>query len=287
MMLARFRSIGWVAAAAVAVLCCYLISLRVATERGALESLEYKIAMSQKHIRLLQTELGTRGQMNQLERWNEQALALAAPEAEQFLPDAEALVALTERQPALPMQEDTQLASVATDLDVMPVTTTPTLADKPALRTASYEVAPVAAKLMQDRSVDDRSVTKSDKAEKLAKADKSAKTEKSAKAEKVVKSDKADKAGKALKGEKLAKSEKPAKADKAAKTEKSAKSDKPSKADKLAKTDKPAKAEKSAKADKSAKDSKTAKSSKGAKSSKDKPVKLASLAVKGKETRRP
>lgn len=139
MMLARFRSIGWVAAAAIAVLCCYLISLRVATERAALESLEAQISVTQKHIRVLQTELGSRGQMAQLERWNDQALALTAPEAEQFLPDPQALVALTEQHPAMPMQDETQLASAQPATNVMPATIEKVARDEPALRTVSYQ----------------------------------------------------------------------------------------------------------------------------------------------------
>lgn len=150
MMLARFRSIGWVAAAAIAVLCCYLISLRVATERAALEALEAQISVTQKHIRVLQTELGTRGQMAQLERWNDQALALTAPEAEQFLPDGQALVALTEQHPAMPLQAETQLASAQPATDVMPATIEKVAGDKPALRTVSYE--PLSAVRLERRT---------------------------------------------------------------------------------------------------------------------------------------
>jgi hypothetical protein len=39
----------------------YLVSLRVASERAALEEVETKIALTQRDIRLLQTEIGTRG----------------------------------------------------------------------------------------------------------------------------------------------------------------------------------------------------------------------------------
>ena len=63
----------------------YLVSLRVASERAALEEVESRIAMTQRDIRLLQTEIGTRGRLAQLERWNVKFIRLAAPNANQFV----------------------------------------------------------------------------------------------------------------------------------------------------------------------------------------------------------
>ena len=63
----------------------YLVSLRVASERAALEEVESRIAMTQRDIRLLQTEIGTRGRLAQLERWNVKFIRLAAPNADQFV----------------------------------------------------------------------------------------------------------------------------------------------------------------------------------------------------------
>jgi hypothetical protein len=63
----------------------YLVSLRVASERAALEEVESRIAMTQRDIRLLQTEIGTRGRLAQLERWNVKFIRLAAPTADQFV----------------------------------------------------------------------------------------------------------------------------------------------------------------------------------------------------------
>jgi hypothetical protein len=63
----------------------YLVSLRVASERAALEDVESRIAMTQRDIRLLQTEIGTRGRLAQLERWNVKFIRLAAPNADQFV----------------------------------------------------------------------------------------------------------------------------------------------------------------------------------------------------------
>jgi len=63
----------------------YLVSLRVASERAALEEVETKIALTQRDIRLLQTEIGTRGRLAQLERWNVKFIRLSAPSADQFV----------------------------------------------------------------------------------------------------------------------------------------------------------------------------------------------------------
>ncbi len=81
----RFRPVGWVAGVAAAACALYLISLQVASERGRLEAIDRKIAMTKRDIRQLQTELNTRGSLRQLERWNGEVLALAAPTAGQYL----------------------------------------------------------------------------------------------------------------------------------------------------------------------------------------------------------
>lgn len=80
-----FREVGWVAAVAGTALGCYMVSLKVASERTALENVENRIVMAQRDIRVLQTEIGTRGRLEQLESWNVKVLALSAPEAHQFL----------------------------------------------------------------------------------------------------------------------------------------------------------------------------------------------------------
>lgn len=114
----RFSSLGWVAGVATAATCLYLVSLQVAAERGKLESVEHQIAVAQRDMRQLQTELGTRASLRQLEKWNGDVLALSAPKAQQFL------------------HSDTQLASLgggSTD-------TTPNA--PPAVMNASFEPAP-------------------------------------------------------------------------------------------------------------------------------------------------
>jgi hypothetical protein len=80
-----FKSVYMVGAIATAALGCYLVSLRVASERAALESVENKIVLAQRDIRLLNTEIGTRGRLAQLERWNVKVIRLSAPSADQFV----------------------------------------------------------------------------------------------------------------------------------------------------------------------------------------------------------
>lgn len=81
----RFRPLGWIAGVATAACALYMISLQVASERGRLEEIDQKIANTKREIRQLQTELGTRASLRQLERWNAEVLALSAPGAGQYL----------------------------------------------------------------------------------------------------------------------------------------------------------------------------------------------------------
>jgi hypothetical protein len=86
LMIARgFKSVIWVAAVGGAALGCYMVSLRVATERNELAKVERQIIAAKQDIRTLQTELGTRGRMTQLEHWNAEVLALSAPSSSQYL----------------------------------------------------------------------------------------------------------------------------------------------------------------------------------------------------------
>jgi len=80
-----FRSVFMVGGIAAAALGCYLVSLRVASERASLETVENRIVLAQRDIRLLNTEIGTRGRLAQLERWNVKVIRLSAPSADQFV----------------------------------------------------------------------------------------------------------------------------------------------------------------------------------------------------------
>ena len=80
-----FGSLFMVASCAGAALGCYLVSLRVASERASLEDVESQIVTTQRDLRVIQTEIGTRGRLSQLERWNAGAFSLTAPAANQIL----------------------------------------------------------------------------------------------------------------------------------------------------------------------------------------------------------
>ena len=106
-----FRSVFMVASCAGAALACYLVSLRVASERSALENVETQIVVAQRDIRLLQTEIGTRGRLSQLERWNAGAFALSAPSADQFLSGSFELAKLTQPERQAVIEAPVVLAS--------------------------------------------------------------------------------------------------------------------------------------------------------------------------------
>jgi hypothetical protein len=106
-----FRSVFMVASCAGAALGCYLVSLRVASERAQLEAVETRIVLAQRDMRVLQTEIGTRGRLSQLERWNAGAFALAAPSADQFLKGGFELARFARPEPKVDFQAPVVLAS--------------------------------------------------------------------------------------------------------------------------------------------------------------------------------
>ena len=110
-----FRSVFMVASCAGAALGCYLVSLRVASERAALQEVETQIVMAERDIRLLKTEIGTRGRLAQLERWNVKVLALSAPTADQFVDGGFALARLVRPQPRNEMEAPVVFASAPAD----------------------------------------------------------------------------------------------------------------------------------------------------------------------------
>ena len=107
----NFGSLFMVASCAGAALGCYLVSLRVASERAALEDVETQIVLAQRDVRTIQTEIGTRARLSQLERWNARVLALSAPQADQFLKGGFELARLTEPQRKVDFQAPVVLAA--------------------------------------------------------------------------------------------------------------------------------------------------------------------------------
>ena len=115
-MIARgFKSVLWVGAVGSAALGCYMVSLRVATERADLAKVEHQIVEAKRDIRSLQTELGTRGRLAQLEDWNANVLALSAPTTNQFVKDGYALARLQTQAPTVQDRTgDVRMASLET-----------------------------------------------------------------------------------------------------------------------------------------------------------------------------
>ena len=138
-MIARgFKPVAWVAAIGAAALGCYMLSLQVASERAELASIERRIVRTQQDIRSLETELGTRGRMQQLEHWNAEVLALSAPVAGQYLENSLTLARFDTRDTAGQVHEQVRLASA----EVAPAT--PTAAAQPRVAQARADL-PAAA----------------------------------------------------------------------------------------------------------------------------------------------
>jgi hypothetical protein len=141
-----FRSVFMVASCAGAALGCYLVSLRVASERAQLEDVETKIVLAQRDMRVLQTEIGTRGRLSQLERWNAGAFALSAPAADQFLKGGFELARLAQPERKVDFQAPVVLASAPAPTNKPPVGA-PETDDSGAL------AAPAASALLHEASL--------------------------------------------------------------------------------------------------------------------------------------
>ena len=168
-MIARgFRPVVWVFTVGVAVLSCYMLNLRVAAERAELTKLDRRIVATQQSIRALQTEVGTRSRIPQLEEWNSEVLALAAPGTGQYLQRDVSLARFDIRQPQLSDQAEVRLASAETgdaarESEAPAVTpapqravAAPPAAVRPELRRASLLEAPRTAEASKPRDAAER-----------------------------------------------------------------------------------------------------------------------------------
>ncbi len=128
----RFRPVAWVAGVATAATMLYMISAQVAAERSRLEAVDQQIADTKDEIRQLQTEMGARASLRQLERWNGEVLALSSPSARQYVDGEEGISSISSAnlgpdgvapppvmasvlsKPAAPVAIDGQVASTET-----------------------------------------------------------------------------------------------------------------------------------------------------------------------------
>lgn len=111
MMVPGFKPVGWIAAVAGSAIGCYMLSLNVASERAELLRIEQEIIATKQDIRSLQTELGTRGRLAQLEQWNAEVLALSAPTTPQFLENEVKLARFDQVAPTLEERAEVRMAS--------------------------------------------------------------------------------------------------------------------------------------------------------------------------------
>ena len=145
MIVRGFKSVIWVATVGGAALSCYMVSLQVATERAELTKVEGQIIAAKREIRSLQTELGTRGRLSQLEHWNAEVLALSAPSAAQYLTDGVKLARFERKDSTLEERSaDLRMAALKTD-DRAPAAATPRLVQTsaPAPAPASSLATPI------------------------------------------------------------------------------------------------------------------------------------------------
>ncbi|PAX08714.1 hypothetical protein [Sphingomonas lenta] len=120
----RLRGLGWFASCAGIVLSFYLVSLQVAGERNKLEALNGRIRAAERDIRALETEFDTRANLQQLEKWNGDILALSAPVAGQFVADERQLASALYRVPAMPGGEG-EMKTAALVVPSLPVAPEP------------------------------------------------------------------------------------------------------------------------------------------------------------------
>ena len=83
----NWQSSAMIAAALISITGCYAISVKAASERAAIVAARVAIVRDMSDMRLLRAELRTRSRLPELQRWNEQVLALAPPRAEQLIVD--------------------------------------------------------------------------------------------------------------------------------------------------------------------------------------------------------
>ncbi len=79
------KLIAFIATASASIVSCYSLALQAANERLAVAAARERITHDIAEMRLLRAELRTRSRLPELQRWNEEVLALAPPRAEQLV----------------------------------------------------------------------------------------------------------------------------------------------------------------------------------------------------------
>jgi hypothetical protein len=123
-----------------------MLSLQVASERADLSGVEARIVRTKQAIRDLQTELGTRGRLSQLENWNAEVLALSAPVAGQFVENEVMLARLETPTGELGDAAQVRMASAES------APSAPEALPRPQIRTADAAVPSAPAKPLLRRA---------------------------------------------------------------------------------------------------------------------------------------
>jgi hypothetical protein len=130
-----FKGLGWFLCGVIVAPACYMVTSHGAAERARLKSVEASIVQAQRDIRGLETEFNTRANLAQIERWNGDVLAMAAPAPQQYLANETQLASLD--------RVDTQ-ATLQTAALVVPAGASPVQA---VAATVASNAVPVQAKV--------------------------------------------------------------------------------------------------------------------------------------------
>lgn len=90
----RLQSLFWILLLTLGGVATYLVTLRVATERNAVDRVRSEIARTRADIRYLETEFEARSNIRQLEKWNQEDYAFSAASADRYLSGERALAHL-------------------------------------------------------------------------------------------------------------------------------------------------------------------------------------------------
>lgn len=157
-----FKGFGWILGIATVSPACYMVSSQVAAERSRVETVEYAIVQARRDIRALETEFDTRANLAQLERWNGDVLALAAPRPDQYMTDAAGLATLRpltegeQRYAALVVPAASTAPAATSDAPVEATAPVAVAVARDALQTAVTAVRPhdrIQAVAMIDRGI--------------------------------------------------------------------------------------------------------------------------------------
>jgi hypothetical protein len=153
----RSRFIGngaLISVAMLAALGCYTISLKVSSERAAVDKLRAQVVADAHDIRMLRSEVRTRARLPELQRWNDTVLALSPPTEKQFLdngvqlagyaPGAPHVAAPTPVAPApVNVAPATAAPAPVTAAPLLPVTPRTANQLAPGMKTINYAVPSV------------------------------------------------------------------------------------------------------------------------------------------------